>query len=203
MSGRGQLPTVDPHELAEQRRRQSAEAGARRLERERELARRAAAWLGDDLVEGPLELQGQLEVVCELGRARALLSHLRDELGFEMLTDVTGIDYLKWARPTPERFAVLWNLTSLRHNARLLVRAYVSEDDPIAPTVSDLWPAANFAEREVYDMYGIEFSGHPNLIRLLMPLSYTGFPLRKDYPLRGRGERDDFPVIRRTNEEEA
>ena len=77
------------------------------------------------------------------------------------------------------------------------VKTWVDEEQPVVPTCSDLWPAAGWAEREVYDMFGIEFEGHPNLIRLLMPFDYSGHPLRKDYPLRGRGERDNFPVIRR------
>ncbi len=199
---RGPLPSVDVQEIAAQRRQQQAARNARRLERERELARQAAQWLGDDLVDGPLEFRQQLTVITKVERAHALLLHLRDALGFDFLADVTAIDYLRWPSETPERFAVVWNLINTAENVRMIVQAYVSEDDPVAPTVSDVWPAANFAEREVYDMYGIEFSDHPNLVRLLMPIDYSGFPLRKDYPLRGRGERDNFPVIRREHEED-
>lgn len=197
------LPTVDHEQLAAQRREQSAQAVERRRMRERELAKEAARWLGDDRVDGPTEFRGQMSLVCSLERAHDFLRHCRDALGFDFLTDVTAVDTLQMEEEQPERFQVVWNLANLKQNALLLVKAYVPEDDPVAPTASDIWPAANWAEREVYDMFGIEFSNHPNLIRLLMPAEYSGHPLRKDYPLRGRGERDNFPVIRRTNEEDA
>ena len=200
MSG-SSLPSANVEAVVAMRRANCAEATQRRTERERALAVDAARWLGDDLVDGPIELREQFTIVVSLRRAHALLEHLRDQLGFEMLTDVTAIDTMKLEGDHPERFAVMWNLTNLEQEARLRVHAYVDEADPTCPTASDLWPAANWAEREVYDMYGIEFSGHPNLIRLLCPQEFSGFPLRKDYPLRGRGERDNFPVIRRDNEE--
>lgn len=197
------LPTVDHAQVVAERRGRSAQAVERRRMRERELAKEAARWLGDDLVEGPTEFRGQQTIVCTLQSAHALLRHLRDALGFDMLTDLTAVDALQLEGDHPERFWVVWNLANLTQNALLLVKAYVPEDDPVVPTASDVWPAADWAEREVYDMFGIEFSSHPNLIRLLMPAEYSGHPLRKDYPLRGRGERDNFPVIRRSNEEDA
>jgi NADH-quinone oxidoreductase subunit C len=80
---------------------------------------------------------------------------------------------------------------------RLVVKAGVDEPDPTLPTVVHLWPGANWMEREVYDMFGITFSGHPDLRRILMPEEFTAFPLRKDYPLRGRGERHNFPRLSR------
>jgi NADH-quinone oxidoreductase subunit C len=195
------LPVADPEAHAERRRKLAREATERRVERERELAQQATLWLGDDEA-GPFEFRDQFSVVCKVERAHDLLRHLRDELGFDMLVDVTGIDTLKLEGEHPERFVVQWIVANLAQEAYLRVKAYVSEDDPKAPSVTDLWPAANWAEREAYDMYGIEFEGHPNLIRLLMPQDYSGHPLRKDYPLRGRGERDNFPVIRRENEDE-
>ncbi|MGE0706478.1 MAG: NADH-quinone oxidoreductase subunit C [Planctomycetota bacterium] len=192
------LPTADHETFARQRREAARKAAERRLARERDLAKRAAEWLGEDLVSGPTEFRGQVTFEVKLGRAHALLLHLRDQLGFDVLTDLTAVDYLKLeGEDRPERFAVVWHVCNTAQEARLRVRAYVDEDDPVAPTATDVWKAANWAEREVYDMYGIEFSGHPNLIRLLLPQEYSGFPLRKDYPLRGRGERDNFPVIRR------
>lgn len=202
MSG-NPLPGADVEAIVAMRRADCREAVARRVERERALAIEGARWLGDDLVDGPIELREQFTVVVSLRRAHAFLEHLRDQLGFEMLIDATAIDTLKLEGDHPERFAVVWSLLNLQQEARLRVRAYVDEDNPTCPTASDLWPAANWAEREVYDMYGIEFSGHPNLIRLLCPQEFSGFPLRKDYPLRGRGERDNFPVILRDNEDQA
>lgn len=196
------LPQADLEAAAAERRAQAAAARARRVERERELAREAARWLGDDLVDGPFEFREQFEVVVSPGRAHAFLEYLRDGLGFTMFVDCTAVDYLKYEHGEhPERFAVVWTLANLDQEAYLRVKAYVDEDDPVIRSATDLWPGANWAEREVYDMYGIEFSGHPNLIRLLCPQEFSGHPLRKDYPLRGRGERDNFPVIRRGVEE--
>jgi NADH-quinone oxidoreductase subunit C len=122
---------------------------------------------------------------------------LRDDAStrFAMLADVTALDLLKHpeAEKWPERFAVVYHLYSLEHNARLRVKAYVPEEPCETPSVVELWPAANWGEREAYDMYGIRFVGHPDLRRILMPDAYEGYPLRKDYPLKGRGERDNFP----------
>ena len=80
---------------------------------------------------------------------------------------------------------------------RLVVKAGVDDPDPTLPSVVRLWPGADWMEREVFDMYGITFAGHPDLRRILMPEEFTAFPLRKDYPLRGRGERHNFPRLTR------
>ena len=190
MSGKA-LPTA-----AERRRQQLKEAIDRRTERERRLAARLAEWLGDDLVSHE-EFREQQIVVVKLERLLAALGFCKEQLGFDNLTDLTAYDTLKMSGEHPERFVAVYQLTNLDQEARLRIKAYVNEDDPVVPTASKIWRAADWAEREVYDMYGIEFEGHPNLIRILMPQEYSGFPLRKDYPLRGRGERDNFPVIRR------
>ncbi len=133
-----------------------------------------------------------------------ILRFLRDDpaAGFEMLTDLTCIDHLKWpddmAASAPERFAVVYQLTSLKSNARLRVKAFVSEEHCEIDSVTSLWKAAEWSEREAFDMFGIDFIGHPDLRRILMPDDYEGFPLRKDYPLKGRGERDNFPKFSET-----
>lgn len=195
------LPTIDPDARRRARRETARAAADRRAARERALADRVASWFQPTELKR-IEQRGQTTIVIPLARAHETLRRCRDELGFDMLTDLTAMDWLGWdGDEHPERFAVLWNLANLEQEARLLLLAYVDEDDPVVPTASDLWPAADWAEREVFDMYGLEFSGHRNLIRILMPHDYAGHPLRKDYPLRGRGERDDFPVIKRTNEE--
>jgi NADH-quinone oxidoreductase subunit C len=185
------LPTA-----AERRRQQAAEAALRRLERERRLAARLAEWLGDDLL-AQSDFRDQFTLTVKLSRALPALAFCRDQLGFDCMTDLTAYDTLQLEGDHPERFVVVWQLTNLDQEARLRVKAYVNEDEPVVPTARDVWAGADWAEREVYDMYGIEFEGHPNLIRILMPNEFAGFPLRKDYPLRGRGERDNFPVIRR------
>jgi NADH-quinone oxidoreductase subunit C len=121
---------------------------------------------------------------------RATLERLKGE-GFAMLLDIGGVDY-----PGREpRFDVVYHLISLASTARTVaavgkpervrVLCGVPETDPAVPTVSDLWPAADWAEREVFDLFGVHFSGHPDLRRIQMPVEWEGFPLRKDYPLRG------------------
>ena len=100
-----------------------------------------------------------------------------------MLSDLTAIDYLNLAR-TP-RFDVVYHLYSLEHYHRLRLKVPVEEEDCSVESICDLWSGASFMEREVYDMFGIGFSGHPNLERILMPDNWKGHPLRKDFPLGG------------------
>ena len=88
-------------------------------------------------------------------------------------------------------------------NDPVAVKAWVPEEDPVIDSASGLWKSAPWAEREVFDMYGIEFEGHPDLKRLMLPDYYTGHPLRKDYPLTGAGERDNFPKYKRDAESPA
>ena len=94
----------------------------------------------------------------------------------------------------PERFAVVYMLASTARNQRLRVKAYLNELEPSIRTTSDLFGCNDWLEREVFDMFGIRFTGHPNLIRILCPDNLKGHALRKEYPLTGRGEREDFPV---------
>jgi NADH-quinone oxidoreductase subunit C len=115
---------------------------------------------------------------------------LRDDpaLKFAMLADLTAVDWLPTDREP--RFQVVYHLLSLEHNRRLRLKIDVAEDDATAPSVTDIWPTANFFEREVYDLFGIRFAGHPDLRRILMPDDWLTYPLRKDVPL---GEEDvDF-----------
>lgn len=190
------LPTADLEAFARQRREGARAAAERRFNREKELGDRAAEFAGQALI-GRHEFRNQVTLIVELGGIHALLEHLRDALGFDVLVDLTAVDYLKLDGDHPERFGITYHVSRTADESRLRIRTYVDEDEPVAPTACDVWKGANWAEREVYDMYGIEFRGHPNLIRILLPQEYSGFPLRKDYPLRGRGERDNFPVIRR------
>jgi NADH-quinone oxidoreductase subunit C len=137
----------------------------------------------------PLESQlhrGELTVVVEREGLIGLMRQCRDdaELGFDVLTDLTAVDYLRYpGREDGPRFDVVYHLYSLRLNHRLRVRVHVDEDDPVVPTLVPLWPIANWLEREVWDMFGIRFEGHPDLRRLLMYEEFVGHPLRKDYPI--------------------
>ena len=105
------------------------------------------------------------------------------EAGFDFCSDVTASDW-----PTrPQRFDVIYCLFSTRHRSRVRLKVRAAEDEPV-PSVSGIWPAANWLEREVYDLFGVNFTGHPNRKRILMPDDWQGHPQRKDYPLEGPGE---------------
>ncbi|HID21554.1 MAG TPA: NADH-quinone oxidoreductase subunit C [Planctomycetaceae bacterium] len=142
-------------------------------------------------------------IVCPAQLAYELLQYLKEDCGFDMLVDVTAIDYSQYPRSMPGRFCLLYSLASTTANERLFVQVYLQGDSPSVRSVTALWHAANWLEREVYDMFGIRFEGHPNLRRILLPEAFGEHPLRKDYPLRGRGERHNFPVITREREERA
>ncbi len=115
--------------------------------------------------------------------------------GYNFLADLTAIDNLTLGGY--ERFAVAYHLLCHQTAERLTVKAYVPEEKASLPSVESLWKTAEWQEREVFDLFGIIFEGHPNLIRIMNPDDYEGHPLRKDYPRLGRKERDDFPVIER------
>jgi NADH-quinone oxidoreductase subunit C len=125
-----------------------------------------------------------------------LFAFLRRSLGFDLLVDVTCVDYLHF-RGASHRFGLVYLLSNTESGERLTVRVYLDEDDLTVPSLVPLWQGANWLEREVWDMFGIRFAGHPDLRRILLPEEFTAHPLRKDYPLQGRGERHNFPVITR------
>ena len=144
----------------------------------------------DDFVDAG-EHAGQKWASVKRDRIVAILTMLRDELGFNMMTDLTCVDYLN--RGKPERFAIVYILYNLDKKAYFRVNAWVPEDDPEIDTAAPVWKAAPWAEREVWDLFGIQFCGHPDLKRILLPDGYEGHPLRKDYPVTGHGERHQFP----------
>jgi NADH-quinone oxidoreductase subunit C len=111
--------------------------------------------------------------------------HLRDGLGFEFLMDLTAVDYPE----REDRFEMVYHFYSLKTNLRLRLKAPVSGITPVVASLTPLWSAANWFEREVYDMFGIKFEGHPDLRRILMYDTFEGHPLRKDYPLKKRQPR--------------
>jgi NADH-quinone oxidoreductase subunit C len=130
-------------------------------------------------------------------RAFDLLSILKTQCGFDLLAELGGTDYLGYPGRTRARFEVHYVLRNTQTGERLVVKAGVNDPDPTLPSAVPLWPGADWMEREVFDMFGIRFDGHPDLRRILMPEEFSAYPLRKDYPLRGRGERHNFPRLTR------
>jgi NADH-quinone oxidoreductase subunit C len=124
------------------------------------------------------------------------MKSLRDEFGFDLLVDITCVDYLKY-RGANDRFGLVYLLANTATSERLTVRVMLNEPTLNVASVVPLWEGADWFEREVFDMFGIRFDGHPDLRRILMPEEFTAYPLRKDYPLQGRGERHNFPVLTR------
>jgi NADH-quinone oxidoreductase subunit C len=126
------------------------------------------------------------------------LAFLKEEGGFGMLSELGGVDYLGYpGRNEGSRFEVHYILLNQETHERIILKVGVDDPEPSLPSAVPLWLGADWMEREIFDMYGIRFEGHPDLRRILMPDEFTSFPLRKDYPLRGRGERHNFPRITR------
>jgi NADH-quinone oxidoreductase subunit C len=152
--------------------------------------------LGDG-VFSQSRFRDNLRLFVPPARLRDLLTALKEQCGFNMLSELGGTDYLGYPGRTRARFEVHYVLRNLDTGERLVVKAGVDDPDPTLPSAYPLWAGADWMEREVFDMYGIRFSGHPDLRRILMPEEFAAYPLRKDYPLRGRGERHNFPRLTR------
>ena len=135
-------------------------------------------------------------IIVQPNRVFEFLRFLKENHGFDLLFELTAADYLKYPGAR-DRFGVIWGLSNTQTGERVYLKTWLNEPDLTLPSAFPLWKGAAWLEREVFAMYGILFEGHPNLKRILMPEAYTSFPLRKDYPLRGRGERHNFPVITR------
>ena len=134
--------------------------------------------------------RGEVTVVVDVARYLEVMRSLRDRpaLRFDMLIDLCGVDYLSFGGGGYEgpRFAAVSHLLSLAHNWRLRVRTFAADDDfPVVPSLVDIWPAANWFEREAFDLYGIMFPGHPDLRRILTDYGFVGHPFRKDFPVSG------------------
>jgi NADH-quinone oxidoreductase subunit C len=125
---------------------------------------------------------GDWTVIVPADRLLDVARHLRSA-GFDFCSDVTASD---WPQ-RPQRFDVVYALYSIRDKRRIRIKVRAAENEPV-PSVTGLWPAANWLEREVYDLFGVSFTGHPDLRRILMPEDWQGHPQRKDYPLEGPGE---------------
>ena len=155
------------------------------------------------------EFRGDITIVADPSDFHSLLRFLRDdpECNYDLLCDVTAVDYLDYPAKMIGRFAVVWILASTENSDRIRVKTFLNpsietlgiEDDPALHihTSTDIWPGAEWREREVFDMFGIRFDEHPDLRRILMWKDYPAFPLRKDYPLKGRGERTNLVIVNR------
>ena len=142
------------------------------------------------------EFRGQTRVVVPSESIYAVLAFLKNERRFDYLVDITCVDYLNY-RGATNRFGLVYLLAGVETNERLTVRTFLNEPDLTISSAVPLWEGANWFEREVWDMFGVKFAGHPDLRRILLPEEFAAFPLRKDYPLQGRGERHNFPVLSR------
>jgi NADH-quinone oxidoreductase subunit C len=139
-----------------------------------------------DAVLGVEEYRGDVSVTLKREALLAVCTFLRDDpdCSFRFLVDVTAVDYND---KTP-RFVMVYHLLSLEHNRRLRLKVPLDGDNPEIESITGIWPTANWHEREVYDLFGVEFLRHPDLRRILLPDHWDCFPLRKDYPLEGKGE---------------
>jgi NADH-quinone oxidoreductase subunit C len=144
------------------------------------------------------EFRGDTRGVVARDELYDVLKFLRDKLGFDLLVDMTCVDYSNY-RGARDRFGLVYLLAATETNERIALRTFVNEPDASVPSAVPLWQGANWLEREVWDMFGIRFEDHPDLRRILLPEEFTAFPLRKDYPLQGRGERHNFPVLHRAD----
>ncbi len=153
------------------------------------LAANVQAALGEAATQLTVAL-GEATVVVPAARLVDSMTLLRDraELRFEQMLDLCGVDYSVYGGGAHDgpRYAVVYHLLSLANNWRLRVRTFAPDDDfPVVPSVIDVWPAANWYEREAFDLYGVMFTGHPDLRRLLTDYGFVGHPFRKDFPLSG------------------
>ena len=159
------------------------------------LAERVSGALGPAVVSKAIAF-GELTLVVQASDIVYALTYLRDDpaCGFRCFIDLCGADYPQ----REKRFEVVYHLLSLRHNSRIRVKVQTDDQTPV-PSVIEVFPAANWFERETYDLYGILFSGHPDLRRLLTDYGFEGHPLRKDFPLTGfvevRYDQDEGRVV--------
>jgi NADH-quinone oxidoreductase subunit C len=166
-----------------------------------QLAADVGAALGDAATAVTTAL-GEVTAVVRADRWVEAMRTLRDrpDLRFELLIDLCGVDYSTYGNGAHEgrRFAVVCHLLSLANNRRLRVRAFADDDEfPVLASLVDVWPAANWFEREAFDLYGVMFTGHPDLRRLLTDYGFVGHPFRKDFPLTGHVEMRYDPEQRR------
>jgi NADH-quinone oxidoreductase subunit C len=142
----------------------------------------AVSRIGDAVLDAK-DFVNELTLFIERDRIVDVCWAFKDD-GYVYLVDLCGVDYSKFPGHTGARFSVVYTLYSFQKNARVRLRVWTNDKEPV-PSVTSVWKTANWHERETFDMLGIEFSGHPNLERILMWEGFNGFPLRKDFPIRG------------------
>jgi len=143
----------------------------------------------DSAISGATDFRGETGLCVEAKSLAAVAAYCRDELGFDYLVDISSIDHFG----DEPRFEVVYELSVLESGTHLRLKVALSEDEPVVQSVTDLWPTADWHEREVFDMMGIRFEGHPDLRRILMWDGYPYHPLRKDFPLEGKPS--DMPDV--------
>lgn len=126
------------------------------------------------------DFRGEVSLTLAVEQLLPAAEALRDEFAFELLTELTAVDY--WPQQSP-RFHVVYRLRSLKHNLIIGLRLLLNGNAPVMPSLAGVYANANWFERELWDMFGIRFEGHPDLRRVIMPYDWQGHPLRKDYPL--------------------
>lgn len=140
-------------------------------------------------VQDVVLFRNEITLVVDPQQIVAVMRYLRDTAGlvYNYLSDISAVDYYEadgsHETKRPARFGVCYHLYSMLYSRRIRVKVYLEEENPVVPTVVNVWPAANWLEREIYDMMGITFEGHPDMRRLLMPEDWLGHPHRRDYPL--------------------
>jgi len=146
------------------------------------IVQRLRAW-DENAVAEVSEFRGELTIVLALTRLGRAAEYLRAEPGlqFDFLSDISAVDRF----PSEPRFEVNYHLLSISLRQTVRLRVWVAGKDPVVASVMPVWPTANWHEREIFDLFGIRFEGHPDLHRILMPDDWEGHPLRKDYPVEG------------------
>ncbi|MCH8927455.1 MAG: NADH-quinone oxidoreductase subunit C [Candidatus Marinimicrobia bacterium] len=151
---------------------------------------------GDEFISGN-EFHGTVSVSVKSKKILDILEYCVFDVDLKLtfLTDLTAVDYLEME--APGRLAVVYCLRNVDNMNQVLIKAFLPADETEIDSAVGMWSSAEWLEREVWDLFGIKFKGNPNLKRILLPDDYEGHPLLKDYPLKGRGERDSFKVIQR------
>jgi NADH-quinone oxidoreductase subunit C len=137
------------------------------------------AWNADALADALFD-RGELSLTVAPETIRDAALAVKDA-GYNAFEDMTAVDWL----PSDPRFQLSYHILSHKYKERIRLHAWVKEENPAIESITSVWPGANYYEREVFDLFGIRFEGHPNLRRILMPEDWVGYPLRKDYPVEG------------------
>ncbi|HOA82385.1 MAG TPA: NADH-quinone oxidoreductase subunit C [Thermodesulfovibrio thiophilus] len=166
------------------------------IKRALKIAEKVKELFSDEVLEINL-FRGQLSLVVRKIRIKEILKFLKNECRFNHLRDLCGVDFF----PEKPRFEVVYNLYSIYEKIHIRIKTRVDEEESEIDSITELWETANWHERECFDMFGIKFKGHPDLRRILMPEDWEGYPLRKDYPLKGQQLWRGFKEILETKNE--